>query len=77
MNLGKQTLESGVQVMDNVSRREDVKVTVKRCAVEGANKMGKKNINRAPARKTVNRKRTVTGRRLTHGKKKKVSTNLL
>ena len=38
--------------MDDVSRGEDVKVAIKRSVVVGASKMGKKNINRAPARKS-------------------------
>ena len=60
LNLGKQVLQSGVQVLDDVSREEDVKVAIKRRAVEGAKRMGNKSINRAPTRKTVSRKRTVT-----------------
>ena len=35
LNLGKQALKSGVQVLDDVSWREDVKVGMKRRAVEG------------------------------------------
>ena len=77
LNLGKQALQSGVQVLDDVSRGEDVKAAIKRRAVEGAKKMGKKRINRAPARKTGSRKQTVTGNRLTATKKKRVSADLL
>ena len=76
LDLGKQALESGVQVLDNVSRGEDVKVAIKRHAVEGAKKMGKKSINRAPTRETISRKRTITGSRFTASKKKRVSANL-
>ena len=50
LNLGKQALQSGVQVLDDVSRGEDVKAAIKRFAVERAKKMGKKNINRAPVK---------------------------
>ena len=60
LNLGKQALQSGVQVLDGVSRRKDLKVAIKRRAVGGAKKMSKKSISRAPARKTGSRKRTVT-----------------
>ena len=60
LSLGKQVLQSGVQVLDDVSREEDVKVAIKRRAVEGTKRMGNKSINRAPTRKTVSRKRTVT-----------------
>ena len=77
LNLGKQVLESGVQVLDDVSRGEDVKVAIKRRVVEGAKKMGEKRINRAPARKTASRKRTVSGSILTATKKKRVSADLL
>ena len=72
LSLGKKALQSGVQVLDDVSQGEDVKVAIKRRAVEGAKKMDKKNINRAPTRKTASRKRTVTGSRLTGTKKKRV-----
>ena len=44
LSLGKQALESGVNVLDDVSRGEDA-----RRAVEGANKMGKKSTIRAPS----------------------------
>ena len=63
--------------MDDVSQGENVKVAIKRRAVEGQKEMGKKSINRAPTRKTVSRKQTVTGSRLPASKTKKVSTNLL
>ena len=72
-NLGKQALRSGVLVLENVSRREDVKLAIKRGAVEREKKMGKKSINRAPARKIISRKQTVKGIRPTTSKKKKVS----
>ena len=36
LNLEKQALQSGVQVLDDVSRGEDVKVAIKRRVVEGA-----------------------------------------
>ena len=52
LNLGKQGLQSGVQVLDDVSRGEDVKAAIKRFAAERAKKMGKKSINRAPIKKT-------------------------
>ena len=57
--------------------QEDVKVAIKRCAVEGAKKMSKKRTNRAPTRKTVSHKQTVKGSRPTASKKKSVSVNLL
>ena len=44
LSLGKKALQSGVQVLDDVSQGEDVKVAIKRRAVEGAKKMAKKNI---------------------------------
>ena len=50
LSLRKQALQSGVQVLDDISRGEDVKVAIKRRAVEEAKKMGKRSINRAPAR---------------------------
>ena len=56
LNLGKQALQSGVQVLDDFSRGKDVKAAVKRRAVEGAKKMGKKGISRAPTKKTASRK---------------------
>ena len=61
LNLGKQALQGGVQVLDNVSRGENLKVAIKRLAVEGVKKMSKNSISRAPSRKTASRKRTVTG----------------
>ena len=77
LNLGKQALQSGVQVLDNVIQGKDVKTAIKRYAVEGAKMIGKKSINKAPARKTASRKQTVTGSRLTATKKKRVSADLL
>ena len=77
LSLGKKALQSGVQVLDDVSQGEDVKVAIKRRAVEGAKKMAKKNINRVPTRKTASCKRTVTESRLTATKKKGVSADLL
>ena len=56
LSSAKQALQSAVQVLDDVSQGEDVKVGVNRRAVEGAKKIGKKSINRAPARKSVSRK---------------------
>ena len=44
--LGKQILQSGVQVLDDVSRGEDMEVAIRIRAVEGAKKMGKKSINK-------------------------------
>ena len=44
MNLGKQALKSGIQALDDISRGEDVKLVIKRRAVEGVKKMGKKSI---------------------------------
>ena len=76
-HLGKQVIESGVQILDDISRGEDVKVTIKRRTIEGAKKMGKKSINRPPARKTVSRKQTFTGTRHTANKMKRVSTKIL
>ena len=72
-NLGKQALKSGVLVLENVSRREDVKLAIKRHAVEREKNMGKKSINRAPARKIISHMQTVKGIRPTASKKKKVS----
>ena len=34
LNLGKQALQSGVQVLDGISRGKDLKVVIKRGAVE-------------------------------------------
>ena len=53
LKLGKQALQSGVQVLYDVSRGEDVKATIKRRAVEGAKTMTKKSISRAPSKKTT------------------------
>lgn len=72
----KQALQSGVQALDDISKEEDVEVSIKRRAVEGAKKMGKRSINRAPASKTASRKRTDTGSRLIATKKKRVSADL-
>ena len=77
LNLGKQALQSGVQVLDDVSRGEDMKAAIKRRAEEEAKKMSKRSISRPPAKKTASRKRTVTGSRLTATKKKRVSGDLL
>ena len=54
-----------------------MKTAIKRRAVEGARKMGKKSISRASTMKTASRKQTLTGRRLTATKKKRVSADLL
>ena len=51
LNFEKQALQSRVQVLDDISRREDV---IKR-SIERAKKMGKKSISRAPTRKTTSR----------------------
>ena len=51
LNFGKQALQSRVQVLDDISRREDV---IKR-SIERAKKMGKKSTSRAPTRKTASR----------------------
>ena len=67
LNLWKQILQSGVQVLDDVSRGEDVQAAIKRM---GKKRMGKKSINRAPTRKNASRKKTVTGNRLAATKKK-------
>ena len=53
LNLGKQALQSGVQVLEDVSRGEDAKAAIKRFAAERAKKMGKKSINRASIKKTL------------------------
>ena len=63
LNLGKQALKSGIQALDDISRGEDVKLVIKRRAVEGVKRMGKKSINRAPTGKTIRHKQTVTGSR--------------
>ena len=55
LNLGKQALQCGVQVLDDISQGEDLKVAIKRRSVEGENEMGKKR-SRTPARKTASRK---------------------
>ena len=73
LNLGKQALQSVVQVLDNISREENVKMTIGRRAVEWAKTIGKRSLNRAPASKTGSRKQTVTWSRLTATKKKRVS----
>ena len=75
--LRKPGLQSGFQVLHDVSRGEDVMVAIKRRAVEGTKKMGKKSINRASARKTTSGKRSTAGRRLTATKKRRVSADLL
>ena len=77
LSLGKQALQNGVQVLDEVSRGKDMKAAIKRRAVESAKKMGKKRISRAPAKKNPSRKGTVTGSRLTATKKKRVSEDCL
>ena len=38
LNVGKQALQSEVQVLDDVSRGEDVKMAIKRRTIEGAKK---------------------------------------
>ena len=70
LNLAKQVLKSGVQVLDDVSRRQDMNVAMKRRAVGGAKKMDEKSMDRAPARKNVSRKQTVKGSRTTTKKRK-------
>ena len=77
LSLVKQALQSGFQVLDDVSPGEDVKVAIKKCAVDIAKKMGKKSIYRAPARKTTSHKQTITGSRLATTWKKRVSADLL
>ena len=77
LNLDKQAIQSGVQVLDDVSRGEDLKVAIKRRAVDEAKKMGKKSLSRAPTRKTTICKQTVTRSGLTATKKKRVSVDLL
>ena len=52
-------------------------MAIKRCAVEGAKKMGKKSISRGPARKAASHKRAVTGSRLISTSKKRASADLL
>ena len=54
-----------------------MKVAIKKPPLEWAKKMSKKSISRAPTRKTVSRKQTVTRSRLTVSKKKRVSVDLL
>ena len=76
LNLGKQALQSGIQLLDGNSREEDLKVAIRRYAVEGAKKMGKKSLSRVPTRKTTSRKQTVTGSRLKH-LRRKLSVDLL
>ena len=63
--------------LNDISRGEDVKVAIKRRAVEEAKRIGKKSINRAPARKTVTCKRTATESRLIAAEKKIASVDLL
>ena len=77
LSMGKQVLQSGVQVLDEISRGEDGKVAIKRRAAEEAKKMGKRRINRAPTRKTTSRKQSITGSKLTATKKKRVSADVL
>ena len=49
LSLRTHALQSGVQVLDDITQGEDVKVTMKKIAVEREQKkMGKKGINRAP-----------------------------
>ena len=60
LNLGKRAIQSGVQIFDEVSRGEDLKAAIKRPAGEGAKKMGKNSISRAPTKKISSRKPTVT-----------------
>ena len=69
--------ETGPPELDDVSRRENVKVAIKRRAVKIAKKTDKKSMNRAPAGKTACCKQTVTGSRLTAYKKKTVLADLL
>ena len=66
-----------IEVLDDVSRRENVKVAIKRHAVKITKKTDKKSMNRAPAGKTACCKQTVTGSRLTAYKKKTVLADLL
>ena len=42
LNLGKEALESPVQVLGDISQGEDVKVAIKRRAVEGAKRWVKR-----------------------------------
>ena len=49
LSLEKQTLHSGVEVLEDVSQGPDVKLAIKRPAVEGAKEMGKKSRYRSPA----------------------------
>ena len=77
MNLGKQTLQIGDQVLNDVSRGENVKVAIKRCAIERAKKMRKKSINRVSTKKTVSLKQTALKSRLTASQKERVSVDLL
>ena len=76
LNFGKQALQSGVQVLDDISQEKDVKVAMKRHAIGSGKKIGKRSINRAPSSKTTSCKRTDTGRRLIATKKKRVSADL-
>ena len=77
LNLGKQTLQIGDQVLNDVSRGENVKVAIKRCAIERAKKMRKKSINRVSTKKTVSLKQTALKSRLTASQKERVSVDLL
>ena len=71
LNFGEQALQSGVQVLDDDSRVEDVRAAIKRRAVERGKNMSKKSISRAPEKKTSSCKPTVTGSRLTTTKKER------
>ena len=42
LNLGKHVLQKGIQVLDDVNQRDDVKVAIKKRVVEGPKKIGKK-----------------------------------
>ena len=77
LNFEKLALQSRVPALDDLSRGENVKVAIKRRAVEGAKKMGKKRLNRAPTRKTTSCKGTVAVSRLKATKKKRVSVDFL
>ena len=46
LDLGKQVLQRSVQVVNDISWRENVKMALKRRVVEGVKKMGKKSIYR-------------------------------
>ena len=68
-NLGKQALQSGVQVLDDFSGGKDLKVVIKRGAAEGPKKMNKKSISRALTRKIASHWQTLTGNGVTATKK--------